>query len=617
MKLKLGTKIITGYLLIVVFLGVVAYFGITGMQEIVHEYTDLDNERTVSIHVGELSSGSYAQFSLMYDYILTKQAVVKTESAKMEEDMEETFKSLSNMSLSESEKSYLEQMKKLDDEFKEDQMQIFKLVDAGKNAEAAGKMEEIETDVDKMTEVIQKWDGENDNSVAECKKAAEEGAHSDEILEYIIIAVSVVLSLGIGIYISRSISKPVAALTAATSEIAEGNLGVVIPDVNTKDEVETLNNAFKVMVNNLRQLISGVTESAQNVAATSEELSLNSDEASKATQQVANAMQEIARGASEQTTLVTNSLETVGQVNTAIQQIAGGAQEQANSISLTADMVNQMAVSIREVASSAQTVSMSAEKTREAADQGEHAVGLTIQGMGDIKEKVFESANKIRELGEHSQQIGEIIQVIDDIAEQTNLLALNAAIEAARAGEHGKGFAVVADEVRKLAERSSKATKEIADLITNIQKLTAGAVTAMEQGTREVEQGANLAVDAGEALKQIMSTVEETYHQVQNISASAEEISASSQEVVKAIDNVSAITQENTAATEQMTAASTEVGKAIENVASVTEESSAAAEEVSASTEEMTASIEEINAASHNLATMAENLRQMVAGFKL
>jgi methyl-accepting chemotaxis protein len=100
-------------------------------------------------------------------------------------------------------------------------------------------------------------------------------------------------------------------------------------------------------------------------------------------------------------------------------------------------------------------------------------------------------------LGEHSQQIGEIIQVIDDIAEQTNLLALNAAIEAARAGEHGKGFAVVADEVRKLAERSSKATKEIAELITNIQKLTAGAVKAMEEGTGEVEQGVSLAVDAG------------------------------------------------------------------------------------------------------------------------
>jgi len=206
------------------------------------------------------------------------------------------------------------------------------------------------------------------------------------------------------------------------------------------------------------------------------------------------------------------------------------------------------------VSENTQTLNETAEKTREAARKGEGAVEQTVKGMDSIKIKVFETAKKIRDLGEHSQQIGEIVQVIDDIAEQTNLLALNAAIEAARAGEHGKGFAVVADEVRKLAERSGKATKEIAELIGNIQKVTGEAVAEMEAGTSEVEQGAGLAVDAGNALKEILQNVEDTYRQIQNISAASEQISASSHEVVSTVNNVSSVTEQNTAATEEMSA---------------------------------------------------------------
>lgn len=138
--------------------------------------------------------------------------------------------------------------------------------------------------------------------------------------------------------------------------------------------------------------------------------------------------------------------------------------------------------------------------------------------MERIKTTVTESGERIKQLGEQSKAIGEIIQVIDDIAEQTNLLALNAAIEAARAGEHGKGFAVVADEVRKLAERSGKATKEIANLIISIQKGTDNAVSAMEKGISEVENGSRFAHDAGQALKEILVTVERANQQVQIIS---------------------------------------------------------------------------------------------------
>ncbi|PKM80063.1 MAG: hypothetical protein CVU89_15515 [Firmicutes bacterium HGW-Firmicutes-14] len=617
MRLKLGQKIISGYFLIIAFLVLVGYFGIKGMNAIEYEYGEVNTHRTISTHIWELSNNYNGQFAHALLYIQKQDQAAIDEFNELEAETEEVLAETRKLDLSNEEKEKLERIAALDEEFCGEIRQVFQLVSAGNMAAAQASMKEIEEDIDQIDVIIHEWDGTNDKSVEEHIAMAEEGSHSAMRNNYVVMAVAAIFGILAGLLISRSISKPVMNLAAAAGQIAKGDLSVSIPDVRTKDEVQTLNEAFRTMLSNLRELISKVNDSAQNVAATSEELSTNSDEAAKATQQVANAIQEVARGASQQTSFVTGTMDTVGQVNSAIGQIASGAQEQANNITSTADMVTQMAASIEEVASGAQTVTQSAEKTKVAADKGEQSVEQTIKGMEGIKGKVFESANKIRELGEHSQQIGEIIQVIDDIAEQTNLLALNAAIEAARAGEHGKGFAVVADEVRKLAERSGKATKEIAELITNIQKLTAEAVTAMEQGTGEVEQGVWLAHDAGNALKEILRNVEETYRQVQNISAAAEEISASSQEVVKAVDNVSSITEENTAATEQLTAASSQVGAAMESISSVTEETSAAAQEVSASTEEMTASIEEISSASQTLAAMAEELREMVARFRL
>jgi methyl-accepting chemotaxis protein len=209
--------------------------------------------------------------------------------------------------------------------------------------------------------------------------------------------------------------------------------------------------------------------------------------------------------------------------------------------------------------------------------------------MRRIKDTIEPAAAKVKELGERSAEIGSIVEVIDDIAEQTNLLALNAAIEAARAGEHGKGFAVVADEVRRLAERSSKATKEISQLITAVQNGTAEAVAAMNEGTQEVEEGSKLALDAGKSLADILTAVEATNNQVQMISSAAQQMTASSTAVVKSTDNISSISEEN----------------------------AAAAEEVSASTEEMSVQVEDMAASAESLTKMAENLKVLVGRFNL
>jgi len=237
--------------------------------------------------------------------------------------------------------------------------------------------------------------------------------------------------------------------------------------------------------------------------------------------------------------------------------------------------------------------------------------------MQSIKSKVGASAAKVQEMGQRSSEIGAIVETIEDIASQTNLLALNAAIEAARAGEHGKGFAVVADEVRKLAERSSQATKEIGGLIAGIQTTVAEAVKAMDEGSREVELGVVSANKAGTALSEILSAAQAVNDQAELAGSAAEQMSIASSELVSAVDSVSAVVEENTAATEEMSANSTEVTQAIESIASVSEENSAAIEEVSASTEEMTAQVEEVTASAQSLAELAENLQNVINRFKL
>jgi len=253
-------------------------------------------------------------------------------------------------------------------------------------------------------------------------------------------------------------------------------------------------------------------------------------------------LERVRKAAMEVTTCSNNIL-------VAADEMQAGATQQDQEITNTSSAVEQLTVSMKQVSNNAEASAEAARRALDAAEQGNRAVRDTLEGMQRIRSSVQATAKKIKSLGDRSLEISEIINVINDITEQTNLLALNAAIEAARAGEAGRGFAVVADEVRKLAEHSRSATKDIAALIKAIQAETNEAVVVMEEGTKEVESGATLADQAGRALDAISSVVRQSAELVQEISLASKQQVRGTEGVAHAMQIISNITRQTSQGT--------------------------------------------------------------------
>ena len=403
-------------------------------------------------------------------------------------------------------------------------------------------------------------------------------------------------------------------MVSAAQQIADGDLTARVEPRGAND---ALGNAFQSMIANLVDLIGTTSGTANKMVMAKDELAGSAEQAATATQEVAKTTGQVAEGTSQQAQSVQDIHQNVEQLLIAIGQVADGAEEQSKSTEEAGVVGNQVATAAESLASAAQTAAEHAGEAAQSAENGAKMVDDTIAGIGRIKESIDHASEEISQLGERSQEIGKIVAVIEDIAAQTNLLALNAAIEAARAGEQGRGFAVVADEVRQLAERVASATKEIATLIGGVQDGVDASVKAMEEGATEMDSGSQVAAQAGEALAQILSAAQSVAEQIRSMADNSDGLRESGSEMIQLLDGIRDVVERATAATAEMQATANTVNEAVESIASVAESNSSATEQVSAAAEEMTAQVEEVSAATNEFGSMAEDLQSQVSRFRL
>jgi methyl-accepting chemotaxis protein len=377
-------------------------------------------------------------------------------------------------------------------------------------------------------------------------------------ITYIITLLIILLAV---FFVSSRIVRPIKELLKMTNQVAGGDLRVTNLAFTSQDEVGQLAKSFALMAASLRSLIQQVQNNAHQVASLSEELTASAEQSAEAAQQVAGVINDVAQGAERQVLAINHTTAGVGRM--------------ANSIEKTTQNFN--------------AISVTSTQMTKATLRGSTAVDTAVKQMDNIEKTVNNSAEVVAKLNERSQEIGQIVNTISGIAGQTNLLALNAAIEAARAGEQGCGFAVVAEEVRKLAEQSQDAAKQIATLIGDIQEDTVRAVSAMQSGMDEVKVGTNVVNTAGKAFGEITVLINQVLIQHEEISTSITQMMDDSQKITSAVQEIDGVSKEAFGQTQT----------------------------VAAATQEQSASMEQIASSSRELAKMAQKQQDTISKFRI
>ena len=396
-------------------------------------------------------------------------------------------------------------------------------------------------------------------------------------------------------------SATIAALTAGIREVSQGdftkNLAV------TDGPLSELGIALNKLIFSTRDFLAAMNENVERLAVAGTELSETADNSLAVIDGSSVAQQQLEEGILEQSTIVAAVQAKITSLTDAIVTIAGSAEQQTRTLDETAVSVTAMSSSIEEVAVQVDSLLTISSETSLTADRGGSAIHTIVGSFDTIRATIGELASDIRQLGDNSSQIGDIVKVIDRIAEQTNLLALNAAIEAARAGEHGRGFAVVASEIRKLADGSVAATKEIAGYIGSTQGVIAEVTRAMQRLTQRVEESVSSTDNASLALREIVEAVLKSNNQITQISDVTRSMSQNSVSVIRAIDEITRSVADNLAATQQMAAHSNEVSTAFEGIAGISGQNASSVEvltyvnaEVTSAVQRILSSVEEMNA---------------------
>ncbi|CAM3847061.1 methyl-accepting chemotaxis protein [Alkalicoccus chagannorensis] len=556
---SLRQKVLAGFIVIMILVVALAAFSAVQLNSVAEEAADLEEERVpLLVADSNLAYNMAERLSVARAYMLYGDQNYQVMFDSFTEQAEQIQAEVLALSSNPNVESVINRNSEWADTVQND---VFPLYDEGEEEAAAELLQEIRDEAEQIMAFYENLAVEQEEEIAADTAAI---SNSTENLFFWVIVISaavIIIGIAAAMITSSSIADPVKRVTERMETLAGGDLSGEPLENNAKDEIGTMTAAVNAMTENNRQLLMKIADVSDQVSAQSEELNQSADEVRSGTEQISSTMEELARGSESQ---------------------AGYAGDLTESMTtFTSQMTDSNEKGKETVHASAEVLSMTKE--------GGRLMNTSVTQMQEIDQVMNDAVDKVKGLDTSTQEISKLVNVIQDIAEQTNLLALNAAIEAARAGEHGKGFAVVADEVRKLAEQVSNSVTEITSITGRIQEESNQVTTSLEGGYSEVEKGTAQIKQTGETFRQIEH----------------------------AVDTMGENLREVTTKLDEMTTRSGEMSSAIEEIASVAEESAAGVEQTSASAQQATSSMQEVSSSSDELARMAQQLQDSIRQFRL